>query len=155
MGNVQLQMLTSCAPPGYYDKQREMLKEAVAAGKHDIEHPLEAPPRPEPTIGQIKGACEEAMKLKEWELVREFLRKNAAEELETAREALARHDETAGAEEEKRQHAREQKKARDEWLHNNMGLVMYPVNAFLDVVSAVVPDLTKHDEEGAIVGPMS
>ena len=141
---------------GYYDTQRELLKEAVASKAHDVRQPLVVAARPEPTPGKIKEACDEAVRLKEWELVREFLRRHDSAELESIRAALARHDETAGAEAEKQERTRERKKVRDEWLHKNMGFVMYPVNGLLDLVSAVLPpDMLKHEEPGPIVRPMS
>ena len=103
---------------------------------------------------QIRNACEESMRRNEWELVRELLKHHYQGEMETFEpitSALAQHDKKIQSQQQKREKAR----ARDQWLHKNMGLVMYPVDAFLDLVFACVPTKEDGDEASGIVAPMS
>eukprot|EP00573_Skeletonema_grethae_P001839 CAMPEP_0201685598 /NCGR_PEP_ID=MMETSP0578-20130828/314_1 /ASSEMBLY_ACC=CAM_ASM_000663 /TAXON_ID=267565 /ORGANISM="Skeletonema grethea, Strain CCMP 1804" /LENGTH=402 /DNA_ID=CAMNT_0048169531 /DNA_START=81 /DNA_END=1289 /DNA_ORIENTATION=+ len=108
-----------------------------------------------PTIAleQVKVACDEAMKRKEWELVRELLKQfdsMTGEELLALgpfQTALAQHDRKVSTKLRKQ----EQKRSRDEWLHRNIGLVMYPVDTLVDLFYAVIPQ--KHDD--SLVSPMS
>jgi len=107
------------------------------------------------TLEQVKVACDEAMKRQEWELVRELLKQFnskigeqlAATSLSPIETALAQHDRKVRAKLRKQ----EQKRSRDEWLHRNMGLVMYPVDTLMDLIYSVIPQT--HDE--SLVSPMS
>mmetsp|Transcript_18520 Transcript_18520/g.30326 ORF Transcript_18520/g.30326 Transcript_18520/m.30326 type:complete len:398 (-) Transcript_18520:84-1277(-) len=107
------------------------------------------------TLEQVKVACDEAMKRKEWELVRELLKQFnskigeqlAATSLSPIETALAQHDRKVRTKLRKQ----EQKRSRDEWLHRNMGLVMYPVDTLMDLIYSVIPQT--HDE--SLVSPMS
>mmetsp|Transcript_11590 Transcript_11590/g.17724 ORF Transcript_11590/g.17724 Transcript_11590/m.17724 type:complete len:395 (-) Transcript_11590:931-2115(-) len=111
------------------------------------------PSPPAIVLEQMKVACDEAMKRKEWELVRELLKQfdsMTGEELLTMgpiQTALAQHDRKVSTQLRKL----EQKRSRDEWLHRNMGLVMYPVNILVDLIYTVIPQ--KHDV--SLVSPMS
>lgn len=91
------------------------------------------------SLEQVKVACEEAMKRKEWELVRELLKQfnstTGATNLSPFETALAQHDRRVSTKLRKQ----EQKRSRDEWLHRNMGLVMYPVDTLMDLISSVIP----------------
>lgn len=113
----------------------------------------ELPSPPTIALEQVKVACDEAMKRKEWELVRELLKQfdsMTGEELLTMgpfQTALVRHDSKVNTKLMKQ----EQKRSRDEWMHRNMGLVMYPVDAIVDLFYAVIPQ--KHDD--SLVSPMS
>ncbi|KAL7491921.1 hypothetical protein ACHAWT_001176 [Skeletonema menzelii] len=107
------------------------------------------------TLEQVKVACDEAMKRQEWELVRELLKQFnskigeqlAATSLSPIETALAQHDRKVRPKLRKQ----EQKRSRDEWLHRNMGLVMYPVDTLMDLIYSVIPQT--HDE--SLVSPMS
>ncbi|KAL3797576.1 hypothetical protein ACHAWO_012590 [Cyclotella atomus] len=165
----------------------------------------DAPSLPEPTADQVCKACDEAIKRNEWELVREFLKRQdednvvpvvqdqldteningdgmdvdipfspvataaAAEPLnqvqcimppshmEKFRKALAEHDKKNLARLQKQQKAR----AKDDWVHKNMGVVMYPIDAVVDVATAIIPRSWRKRHGGdrdvvhAIVSPMS
>ncbi len=91
------------------------------------------------SLEQVKVACDEAMKRKEWELVRELLKQfnstTGATNLSPFETALAQHDRRVSTKLRKQ----EQKRSRDEWLHRNMGLVMYPVDTLMDLISSVIP----------------
>mmetsp|Transcript_17126 Transcript_17126/g.34242 ORF Transcript_17126/g.34242 Transcript_17126/m.34242 type:complete len:389 (+) Transcript_17126:50-1216(+) len=112
------------------------------------------PSPPAITLEQVKVACDEAMKRKEWELVRELLKQfnsTAGDELtmslSSIQTALAQHDRKVSTKLRKQ----DEKRNREEWLHRNMGLVMYPVDALLDLINAVIPQ--RHDD--SLVSPMS
>jgi hypothetical protein len=109
------------------------------------------PSPPAITLHQVKVACDEAMKRKEWELVRELLKQNpnTGEDLTLSpiQTALAHHDQKTSTKLRKQ----EEKRSRDEWLHRNMGLVMYPVDALMDLVHALIPQR----QDYSLVSPMS
>lgn len=118
-----------------------------------------------PTVREVRAACEAASDRNEWELVREYLKRyyhrGAANDddessLEPCRARLERHDEEVRSSAERRRRSREKARARDEWLHRNLGPIKYHVDILLDLASAVVPR-KKHGVEagGGIVGPMS
>ena len=78
--------------------------------------------------------------------------------LESIRTALSEHDR------KRKHHLENQRKtrSRDDWAHKNMGLVMYPIDAMVDVATAIVPSAflkRRHsgnkDGINAIVSPMS
>ena len=106
------------------------------------------------SLEQVKVGCAEAMKRKEWELVRELLKQfnsptgdHLTTNLSPFETALAQHDRRVSTKLRKQ----EQKSSRDEWLHRNMGLVMYPVDTLMDLISSVIPQT--HDI--SLVSPMS
>jgi hypothetical protein len=112
------------------------------------------PSPPAITLEQVKVACDEAMKRKEWELVRELLKQfnsttgdELTMSLSSIQTALAQHDRKVSTKLRKQ----DEKRYREEWLHRNMGLVMYPVDALLDLINAVIPQ--RHDD--SLVSPMS
>jgi len=111
------------------------------------------PTPPAITLYQVKIACDEAKKRKEWELVRELLKqyKPKTEEellaLGPIQTALAQQDQKTTTKLRKQ----EEKRSRDEWLHRNMGLVMYPVDALMDLVHALIPQR----QDYSVVSPMS
>ena len=140
----------------WYVEQKEVL---LKTGDKDSAktNPLHVQPAPEPTIQQIQYACEEAMKRNEWELVREFMKQycsgedaNMNKECTNIQTTLAKHDEKMNAIKQRR----EKSHARDQWLHKNMGLVMYPIDAVMDLVSVVMPTSNSSGEIG-IVSRMS
>ncbi len=144
---------------GWYNEEREVLYQSTT-GSDTAEIAVSSPP--EPTLQQAEDTCHEAMKRNEWELVREILKQyceagestNMDKDLAKIQSALTKHDEQTSAALNKRMQAREKAQKRDEWLHNNMGLAMYPVHAFLDLVSVVMP-APKADVDSGIVKPMS
>lgn len=99
------------------------------------------PSPPELTLQQVKIACDEAVKREEWELVRELLKQNnsmTGEESTMMRHfqtELSQHDNK----ERKKLKKQQEKRSRDEWLHRNMGLIMYPVDIFMDLIYSVIP----------------
>lgn len=117
------------------------------------------PSSPPIALEQVKVACDEAMKRKEWELVRELLKQfdsMSGEELSTMgpfQTALAHHDRKVSTKLRKQ----EQKRARDEWLHRNMGLIMYPVDALVDLIDAFIPldAFLPQRRDNSLVSPMS
>ena len=134
----------------WYSEEGKILQTVVTSW----DTALPTSPPPEPTVQQIRNACEESMRRNEWELVRELLKHHYQGEMETFEpitSALAQHDKKIQSQQQKREKAR----ARDQWLHKNMGLVMYPVDAFLDLVFACVPTKEDGDEASGIVAPMS
>jgi len=156
---VKLMVLSKAA---WHDGQGEMLTKT----------PLTAAPPPEPSLQQVQYACGEAIQRNEWELVREFLKhyhsgetaSNVGVELMMKGEfsvfdpihaAMLDHDIKVNAAAGRRQSAKEKSQARDEWLHNNMGLVKYPLDAVLDLVSAVMPTSKYDAAAGRIVLRMS
>ena len=164
----------STLPEAWYDKQREVLIESVEAGEKGTGTAIQplatatTSPHPEPKLEHIEYACEEAKRRNEWELVREFLKRynssgDSSAVSETAKEepskldllhiALTQHDEKTRTHTERKRESQEKARTRDKWLHDNMGLVMYPVDAALDLVSAVIPK--KKSDAGGIVHPMS
>ncbi|KAL7528760.1 hypothetical protein ACHAXR_002618, partial [Thalassiosira sp. AJA248-18] len=154
-------------PKVWYDEQREnLLKSVDDAGEtnNTCKRPLAASPPPEPTLQHIQHACRESMRRNEWELVREFLKhyypdtnlvETSISILKPIKAALTQHDEKIRAAMQRQQTAQEKSRAREEWLHKNMGLIMYPINAVLDLVSAVIPSSRKKHDEWGIVSPMS
>ena len=114
------------------------------------------PVPPEITLDQVKVACNEAMTRKEWELVRELMKEfnsmtgegeDTTMSLIPIQTALARHDQKVG----KKLRKKAEQRNRDEWLHRNMGLFMYPADALKDLVNAMIPK--SHDH--TLVQPMS
>lgn len=155
-------------PETWYDGQREKLSKTVDSKEiTQMESQLAVASPLEPTFQQIEKACDEAIRRNEWELAREFLKryyhypstetaKGESSMLEPIQTALAEHDQEANAALERRQKAQDKADAREEWLHNNMGMVMYPIHAAMDLVSAVIPASKKHDNSSSgIVPPMS
>eukprot|EP00584_Thalassiosira_punctigera_P007193 CAMPEP_0172536624 /NCGR_PEP_ID=MMETSP1067-20121228/8359_1 /TAXON_ID=265564 ORGANISM="Thalassiosira punctigera, Strain Tpunct2005C2" /NCGR_SAMPLE_ID=MMETSP1067 /ASSEMBLY_ACC=CAM_ASM_000444 /LENGTH=454 /DNA_ID=CAMNT_0013321735 /DNA_START=245 /DNA_END=1609 /DNA_ORIENTATION=+ len=171
----------------WYGEQRGLFPEKLRPGEDVADSKLpptaESPP-PAPSLRQVQLACEESMRRKEWELVRELLKhfspesysgeasavakkekgggdgdrevseSNAA--LESFRAALSRRDDEVRMASERRYQSEEKARAREEWLHRNMGFAMYHVNALVDLVSAVIPLRKRHDEDGSgLVSPMS
>ena len=142
----------------WYIEQKEVLLKTNGDGNDSAEtNPLYVQPAPEPTLQQIQYACEDAMKRNEWELVREFMKQycsgddSANKELTSIQTKLAKHDEKINAIKQRRDKSR----AREEWLHKNMGLVMYPIDAVMDLVSVVMPTSKSKDGESGIVSRMS
>jgi hypothetical protein len=128
----------------------------------------------EPSVDQVKRACGMAIQYKEWELVREYIKYFPAVSTEmvvlnhnntrnvstsTIANALEQHDRYYT--ETIQHHKRKQEKGRKrrEWLHRNMGPVMYEVNAIMDVVRSIIPTRKKNSRGGktgcGIVLPMS
>ena len=103
----------------------------------------------------MKVTCDEAQKRKEWELARELIKRykqpaTAGEEselLSSIQAAVAQHDRQVSTRLRKQQ----EKRVRDEWLHRNMGLVMYPVDIVMDLVYAAIPQR----RDTSLVSPMS
>lgn len=157
----------------WYDEQNEILLKAVDSSETpDKKSPLlTASPPPEPTLQQVQYACEEAIQRNEWELVREFLKHYhtgytaskvgvelvvKGDEFQPIQTALGERDKKVNTTNERKLNAQEKAQAREEWLHNNMGLAMYPINAVLDLVSAVIPtSMNQDDADSGIVSPMS
>jgi hypothetical protein len=161
-----------------------------------------SPPLLEPSVDQVCKACDEAIQRNEWEIVREFLKRQeegivipvvqaqlentnmkgdgmdvdipfspvataAAEplnqvqcvssSLEKFRKALAEHDRNTQAQIQKQQKER----AKDDWVHKNMGVVMYPIDAVVDVATSIIPRSWRKRHGGdrdvahVIVSPMS
>ena len=112
---------------------------------------------PEPTLQEVQYACEASIKRNEWELVREFLTQSNSmvgdddgnNKMQSIQTALSNYDERLNTFQQKEMKKRE----RDEWLHDRMGLVMYPVDVVLDLISVVVPP--KRGVCMGIVPPMS
>jgi len=109
---------------------------------------------PKLTLHQVKVTCDEAQKRKEWELVRELIKRykpaTAGEEselLSSIQAALAQHDRQVSTRLRKQQ----EKRVRDEWLHRNMGLAMYPVDVVMDLVYTAIPQR----RDTSLVSPMS
>lgn len=134
----------------WFYEQEKALPPTSLATIDDI--PLPSPPKL--TLHQVKVTCDEAEKRKEWELVRELIKRynpaTAGEELEllsSIQTALAQHDRQVSTRLRKQQ----EKRVRDEWLHRNMGLVMYPVDIVMDLVYAAIPQR----RDTSLVSPMS
>ena len=68
--------------------------------------------------------------------------------LDPIRDALTEHDRKAGTKAQKRQDAEEKARARDEWAHKNMGLVMYPIDAAVDLAMAMIPSSWRKKARG-------
>jgi len=123
----------------WHEGQRGLL----FSGAGEDDDVLASPPR-EPTSAEVRRACEEAMRMDEWELVREYARRYppsspGGDDDAAAREALARHDERETASAERREREGGKRRARGEWLRRNMGPVMYEIDALWDLVSAMIP----------------
>jgi len=118
---------------------------------------------PEPTSDQVKRACLNAIQYEEWELVREYTNRYPAVSTEmvvplldddnnnvstttTIANALAQHDNhhTEALQHHKRK--KEKRRKRREWLHRNMGPVMYEIDAIMDVVRAVIIPIGKKNK---------
>jgi hypothetical protein len=155
----------------------------------------------EPTIEEIHTACKEAIRRQEWELVREFLKRQdeampvvqaqlekttfqgdgmdldikvsstiaiaepaqpkpstPSSLLDPIRAALSEHDVKTQTRLQKQQKANEKARARDDWHHKNMGLVMYPIDAAVDLVHAIIPSSwlkRKNSGDGELHGIVS
>lgn len=140
----------------WYTEQNEALSKASG----DMGD-LAASPPPAPTLNQMGHACEEAMRRKEWELVREILKRHspgdeaeAGDGIEKIQAALAQHDEQSKTTRQRQRKAREKAEAREEWMHKYAGFAMYTVDAVRDLVSAVMPK-KQNENDGALVKPMS
>ena len=135
----------------YYNQQKIVLKNAadddIDMSRSQLLSDLTTPEPIEPQLEDINNACNQAIKHNEWELVREFLKHYPVDF--KIQNALAQHDEKANAARKKQK----KKQDRNEWLHRNAGLLMYPIDAVLDLISAVVPP-SKGEYHG-IVSPMS
>jgi len=129
----------------YYEQQKQK------------QHSMLLSSSPEPTLQEVQYACEASIKRNEWELVREFLIQSNSmvgddygnNKMQSIQTALSKHDERLNAFQQKEMKKRE----RDEWLHDRMGLVMYPIDVVLDLISVVVPP--KRGVCMGIVPPMS
>lgn len=132
---------------------------------------------PGPTVEQVKHVCEIAIQYKEWELVREYMNHYPALLTEmvvllssndnnvsttTIADALAQHDNHYTETLQHHKRKQEKQRKRREWLHRNMGPVMYEIDAFLNVVRAVmIPTIWKKNSRRGgktgrgIVLPMS
>ena len=134
----------------------------------DNETSLYATARVEPTSDQVKRACINAIQYEEWELVREYMNRYPAVSTEivvvpldnnnnnvsttTIANALARHDNRHTETLQHRKRKQEKRRKRREWLHRNMGPVMYEIDAIMDVVLAVIPLGKKNKRRGGKTG---
>ena len=132
----------------FYEQEKALPPRSMAT----IDDILLASP-PKLTLHQVKVTCDEAQKRKEWELVRELIKQykpstgEESELLSSIQAALAQHDRQVSTRLRKQQ----EKRVRDEWLHRNMGLVMYPVDIVMDLVYAAIPQR----RDTSLVSPMS
>jgi hypothetical protein len=132
----------------FYEQEKALSPRSMATIDDIL---LTSPPKL--TLHQVKVTCDEAQKRKEWELVRELIKQykpstgEESELLSSIQAALAQHDRQVSTRLRKQQ----EKRVRDEWLHRNMGLVMYPVDIVMDLVYAVIPQ--RRDK--SLVSPMS
>ena len=120
----------------------------LLSGAGEDDDVLASPATREPTSAEVRRACEEAIRMDEWELVREYARRyppssppgGGGEDDAAARGAsLARHDERETANAERRKREEGKRRARGEWLRRYMGPVMYEIDALGDLVSAMIP----------------
>ena len=127
----------------YYGQQKRIILESVSGSVDALQSIMID--EPSPSLQDEKRACEVAIKFGEFELVREFIEQAGdPNDLKDAREAVASRD----AKRQKKQKRRE----RDRWLQKNAGLLMYPVDALLDLFSIFVP---KGNDGPCLVRPMS
>lgn len=134
----------------FYEQEKALRPRSLAT----VDDILLASP-PKLTLHQVKVTCDEAQKRNEWELIRELIKRykqpaTAGEEselLSSIQAALAQHDRQVSTRLRKQQ----EKRVRDEWLHRNMGLVMYPVDIVMDLVYAAIPQR----RDTSLVSPMS
>ncbi|KAL7452069.1 hypothetical protein ACHAWC_003816 [Mediolabrus comicus] len=132
----------------FYEQEKALSPRSMATIDDIL---LTSPPKL--TLHQVKVTCDEAQKRKEWELVRELIKRHKpsngeeSELLSSIQAALAQHDRQVS----KRLRKQQEKRVRDEWLHRNMGLVMYPVDIVMDLVYAVIPQR----RDTSLVSPMS
>jgi hypothetical protein len=78
--------------------------------------------------------------------------------LDPIRAALSEHDVKTQTRLQKQQKANEKARARDDWHHKNMGLVMYPIDAAVDLVHAIIPSSwlkRKNSGDGELHGIVS
>ena len=136
----------------YYSQQKIVLKnaadDAIDMSRSQLLSDLTTSEQIEPQLEDINNACNQAMKHNEWELVREFLNHYPLVDVKI-QNALAQHDEKTNAARKKQK----KKQDREKWLHRNAGLLMYPIDAILDLISVIVPP-SKGEYHG-IVSPMS
>jgi hypothetical protein len=59
--------------------------------------------------------------------------------MDSIRAALAQHDQTIGMKLQNQRLADEKSRAREEWARKNMGLAMYPIDAAVDLATAMIP----------------
>ena len=134
----------------------------------DNETSFHATARVEPTSDQVKRACLNAIQYTEWELVREYMNRYPAVSTEivvvpldnnnnnvsttTIANALAQHDNRHTATLQHCTQNEEKRRKRREWLHRNMGPVMYEIDAIMDVVRAVIPIGKKNNRRGGNTG---
>jgi len=127
----------------YYGQQKRIILESVSGSVDALQSIMID--EPSPSLQDEKRACEVAIKFGEFELVREFIEQAGdPNDLKDAREAVASRD----AKRQKKQKRLE----RDRWLQKNAGLLMYPVDALLDLFSIFVP---KGNDGPCLVRPMS
>mmetsp|Transcript_31031 Transcript_31031/g.73995 ORF Transcript_31031/g.73995 Transcript_31031/m.73995 type:complete len:385 (+) Transcript_31031:125-1279(+) len=127
----------------FYSRQQKGILESVGSASVDALQTCIIDESP-PSLKDIQRSCEVAIKFGEYELVREFVKQADPNDLRDAREAVAFHD----AKRKKKQ----KRLARVQWLHNNAGLLMYPVDALLDLFSLIVP---RGKDGPCLVRPMS
>ena len=136
----------------FYSQQKIVLKnaadDAIDMSRSQLLSDLTTSEQIEPQLEDINNACNQAMKHNEWELVREFLKQYSSVDVKI-QNALAQHDEKTNVARKKQK----KKQDREEWLHRNAGLLMYPIDAVLDLISIVIPP-SKGEYHG-IVLPMS
>jgi len=141
-------------PKEWYGEQREiMLKDAWSGETYDIKQTLKMPQPPRITVYQVQHVCADAIKRSEWELVREFLKNEEHEAIEPEEEvneamagvisALVTRDNMVVEANMKKKKAETKKEERSEWLHKNMGPVMYPINTLTDLIGAMKPPSKK------------
>jgi len=135
----------------YYNQQKIVLKnaadDAIDLSRSQLLSDLTTPEPIEPQLEDIINACNQAIKHNEWELVREFLNHYLVDV--KIQNALAQHDARAARYRKKQK----KKQDREDWLHKNAGLLIYPIDAILDLISIILPP-SKGEYHG-IVSPMS
>ena len=116
------------------DERHEALRKAGEADGAKKRRPTAATP-PEPTLQQVQAACKEAIRRGEWRVT-----------IGTRKAIL-----------EARSEARRREGTREEWLRNNMGLLMYPDQPAMDLIGTVMPSSKNDPDEasGGIISPMS
>jgi hypothetical protein len=129
------------------------------------------------TLDQVKHACLIAIQYNEWELVREYMKyypavstemvvlnnnnnnNNVSTTTTTIANALEHHDKYYTETIQHHNQKQEKRQKRREWLHRNMGPIMYEIDAIMDAVKAVIPTRRKKSRGGktgcGIVLPMS
>jgi hypothetical protein len=131
----------------------------------------------DPTLDQVKHACLIAIQYNEWELVREYMKYYPAVSTEMVvlnnnnniltttttttiiANALEHHDKYYTEIIHHHNQKQEKRRKRREWLHRNMGPIMYEIDAIMDVIRAIIPTCKKNSRGGktgcGIVLPMS